>query len=127
MNERSIPYFFGDATEVDFLNELPIDDAKLIIATLPRSDDQITLIKHVRLSNKRILIIANLSHSQFLDEMYKSGADYIMMPHLLSGQWIANLILSKKWTRETFKSLTKRQKEELLLKFTIAPDKKRLG
>jgi Kef-type K+ transport system membrane component KefB len=125
MAQRNIPYFFGDVTEIDFLNELPIREAKLIISTLPRADDQIVLIKHIRLKNDKTLIIANLAHSRFLDDMYTAGADYIMMPHLLSGQWMANLIRSKKWSRETFKKLTKRQKEELLLKFTLTPEMKK--
>jgi len=54
--------------------------------------------------------------------MYKAGADYIMMPHLLSGQWMANLIRKKKWSRAAFAKLTKKQKEELKLKFTLGPD-----
>jgi len=125
MTERDIPYYFGDVSEIDFLNELPVSESRLIISTLPRADDQITLIKHIRLKNKKTLIIANLAHSSFLKEMYSAGADYIMMPHLLSGQWMANLIRSKKWNRQTFKALTKKQQEEMLLKFTLAPEMKK--
>ncbi|MEA3449851.1 MAG: NAD-binding protein, partial [Patescibacteria group bacterium] len=116
---RRIPYFFGDATEVDFLCELPIDSAKMVISTLPRADDQMTLIKHIRLNNKETLLIANLSHSKFLENLYGAGADYIMMPHLLSGQWMANLLKTNNWDRKVFRDLTKKQKEELRLRFTL--------
>lgn len=119
MEERNIPYFFGDATEVDFLQELPIDKAKMIISTLPRSDDQVALIKHIRLTNDEILLITNLSHIQFMDDLYAAGADYIMMPHLLSGLWLANILRNNSWNRDTFKELTKTQKQELRLKFTL--------
>jgi Kef-type K+ transport system membrane component KefB len=122
MSERNIPYYFGDATEVDFLQELPIDKAKMIISTLPRSDDQVALIKHVRLTNEDILIISNLSHLKFMDDLYDAGADYIMMPHLLSGLWMANILKNNSWNRETFKELTKTQKQELRLKFTLGKD-----
>jgi hypothetical protein len=120
MEERNIPFFFGDATEVDFLQELPIEKAKMIISTLPRSDDQITMIKHIRLTNNKILIIANLSHLQFMDNLYESGADYIMIPHLLSGLWLADILRKNAWNRDTFKKLTEMQKKELKLKFTLA-------
>ena len=116
---RQIPYFFGDVTEVDFLCELPLDQAKMIISTLPRADDQLTLIKHIRMTNKKTLMVANLAHSRFLNDLYKAGADYIMMPHLLSGQWMGSLLKNKNWSRETFKELTKKQKEELKLRFTL--------
>jgi voltage-gated potassium channel Kch len=119
MKIRHIPYFFGDATEVDFLCELPIDAAKMVISTLPNADDQITLIEHIRLTNQNTLVIANLSHSKFLEEMYSAGADYIMMPHLLSGQWMGNLLKTNNWDRKIFRDLTKRQREELRLRFTL--------
>ncbi len=119
LTARQIPYFFGDVTEVDFLCELPLDQTKMIISTLPRADDQLTLIKHIRMTNKKTLLIANLSHSQFLDKLYQAGADYIMMPHLLSGQWMGNLLKNKSWSRATFKKLTKKQREELKLRFTL--------
>ena len=117
--DRKIPYFFGDACEIDFLSELPVADAKLIVSTLPRAEDQIALIEHIRQKNKKALIIANLAHSQFLDRMYKSGADYIMMPQLLSGQWMAQILKNENWDRKTFRALTKKQKDEMRLKFTL--------
>ncbi len=116
---RRIPYFFGDSTEIDFLCELPIDQTKMVISTLPRADDQLSIIKHIRLTNKKTLIIANLSHSKFLDDLYQAGADYIMMPHLLSGQWMGNLLKHNNWDRKMFEELTKKQKEELKLRFTL--------
>jgi FlaA1/EpsC-like NDP-sugar epimerase len=122
---RRIPYYFGDATEVDFLCELPLDSAKMIISTLPRADDQAVIIKHIRLTNKKSLIIANLSHSRFLEDLYAAGADYIMMPHLLSGQWMGQLLKNNRWDRKLFKELTKKQREELRLRFTLGNMKPR--
>ena len=123
LEKRNIPYFFGDLTEVEFLAELPINDTKMIISTLPDAEDQITLIKHVRMTNKKTLIIANLSHIKFLDDMYKAGADYIMMPHLVSGQWMANILKGNNWDRKTFKKLTQIQKQEMKLRFTLGSQK----
>ncbi|RLC38070.1 hypothetical protein DRH27_03175 [Candidatus Falkowbacteria bacterium] len=119
LQARSIPYYFGDLTEVDFLSELPLNEAKMIISTLPGAADQITLIKQVRKFNKKTLIIANLSHMKFLDDMYKAGADYIMMPHLVTGQWMADILKKNNWNRDMFKKLTQAQKQEMKLRFTL--------
>jgi len=124
---RSIPYYFGDLTEVDFLNELPLNEARMIISTLPGAADQITLIKQVRKFNKKTLIIANLSHMRFLDDMYAAGADHIMIPHLVTGQWMADILKKNNWDRKMFKKLTEMQKQEMKLRFTLGsndPDKK---
>jgi len=119
LEDRKIPYYFGDATDVEFLNELPIDKAKLIISTLPGADSQSTLIKHIRMKNNDILIVSNLSHIKFLNDMYKAGSDYVMMPHLISGHWMADILKTRNWDKDTFKELYLDQKEEMKLRFTL--------
>lgn len=123
LEERNIPHFFGDATEVDFLCDLPLDKAKMVISTMPQADDQLALIKHIRLVNGQAIVIANLAHMQFLDELYRVGADYIMMPHLLSGMWLADVLKDHNWSREKFRKLTEAQRLELKLRFTLGEGK----
>lgn len=120
LEARNIPFFFGDATETDFLEELPLDHARLVISTMPLADDQLALIEHIRRRNTKAIVIANLAHAKFMDDIYAAGADYVMMPHLLTGQWIAEILRDKRWTRRTFKRLTRIQREELKLKFAPA-------
>lgn len=119
MKERGIPHYFGDATEVEFLSELPLAQAKMIISTMFNTNSQLTMIKAVREKYKRPIIIANLSYARFLDEMYEAGADYVMMPHLISGEWLGDLIKKGKCDRLTMKKLFKSQKEQLKLKYTL--------
>src|SRR3989339_559823 len=119
LESRGIPYYFGDAMDVEFLSELPINKAKLIISTLPGADSQSTLIKHIRIENEKTLIIANLSHIKFLDDLYGAGADYVMMPHLISGHWMANILKTQNWNKDTFRKLYEEQKEEMRLRFTL--------
>jgi len=118
LRHRGIPSLFGDVADVEFLEGLPLHKAKLIISTLPEADDQKTLILHVKQKNKRAHIIANLYHVDHLDELYHAGADYVMMPHLLGGQWIANILKEHKWNKTTFKKIRKEQKQEMKLRFT---------
>ena len=124
LKHRGIPAFFGDAADVEFLESLPLGSAKLVISTLPEADDQKTLISHIHQLGTKTKIIGNLYHSHQLDELYKAGADYVMMPHLLGGSWIASVLKDKAWTKHTFKELKKEQKKELQLRFTTAPMQK---
>ena len=127
LSERNIPHYFGDLTEIEFLKELPLQDAKMIISTLPKADDQIMLIEYVRNINDSALILANLSHKKFLEEMYNAGADYILMPHLQAGMWMAEILRKNAWCRDTFKELTEMQKKELRMKFTLFNNNKDSG
>ncbi|MCF6277041.1 MAG: cation:proton antiporter [Candidatus Magasanikbacteria bacterium] len=118
LKQRDIPAFFGDASDVEFLEELPLEKAKLIISTIPEVNDQKTLISHIRQHSKKIYIISTLFHVKYLRELYKEGADYVMLPHLLGGEWIANTLKENKWGKKLFNDLKKEQKEELKLRFT---------
>ena len=118
LRRRAIPAFFGDAADVEFLDSLPFDKARMIISTIPEADDQKTLIQQIKKRNKKAFVIANLYHNTHLDDLYEAGADYVMMPHLLQGRWIADVIHNQAWRRTTFKKLRKEQKEAMKLKHT---------
>lgn len=124
LKRRGIPVYFGDAADVEFLEELPLDKAKIIISTLPEADDQKTLIAHIRALSDKPFIIANLYHTADLESLYKAGADYVMMPHLLGGQWISDVLKEKPWTKRTFKNLKEEQKEEVRLRFSSGAEEK---
>lgn len=115
MRKTKIPSFFGDVADIEFLDDLPLPSAKMIVMTIPAVDDQVNLITHVHKHNKDILIIANAYHTREAKALYAAGADYVMMPHLLGGNWIAEVLKTKKWTRANLKILKKEQ-EDLMIK-----------
>ncbi len=121
LKHRGIPAFFGDAADVEFLSQLPIEKAKVIISTLPESDDQLTLVKHIRGTKEghKVHIITNLYHIDSLKEMYDAGASYVFMPHLVGGQWLAEILKEKRWTKKTFAHMKQHQKEEMKMRYTL--------
>jgi hypothetical protein len=122
LRARKIPAFFGDVSDTEFLEMISWENVKLIVSTLPNCEDQKIFISHVRSINSEAFIIANLNHSLTIRELYSVGADYVMMPHLLGGQWIAEAIRKKKWTKQFFTKLQKEQTEEM--KFHYLNEKK---
>jgi hypothetical protein len=52
-----------------------------------------------------------------MHELYEEGADYVMLPHLLGGKWMANTLKDNKWQKSLFKKLKKEQDSELRLRF----------
>lgn len=118
LRRQRIHAYFGDVADVEFLETLNFEKTKLIISTIPSLDDQTTLISYIRRSNKRICIIGNLYDMDRAKEMYKAGADFVMMPHLLGGQWISEVLLKKPWTPRTFVHLRKDQDDEMKMRHT---------
>lgn len=119
LRRRGIPCFFGDAADIEFLESLSLDKAKLIIMTIPEPDDQKILINYVRRINEKTMIVANLNHTDYLEDLYEAGANYVMLPHLLGGHWMSEVLRNYSWTRQTFRKLKEEQKEEMKLRFTM--------
>ncbi|MCX6779394.1 MAG: cation:proton antiporter [Candidatus Magasanikbacteria bacterium] len=115
MRKTKTPAFFGDVADIEFLDDLPLPSAKMIVMTIPAVDDQVNLIVYVHKYNKDVLIIANAYHTYEAKALYAAGANYVMMPHLLGGNWIAEMLKSKKWTKKNLLSLKKEQ-EDLMIK-----------
>jgi Kef-type K+ transport system membrane component KefB len=119
MIKRNIPYFFGEANDIEFLSELPLDKIRMAISTIPRAEDQIALIKYIRTVNSKSLIITSLTHTNYLDEIYDCGANYTIIPHLISGQWIGDILKEKQWSKRTFTALRAEQRKEMRLRFNL--------
>lgn len=89
---KGVSMFYGDASDIEFLRETPIDKARYIISTIPSPEDQLLLINFVRRVNPKAVMIASLYHKKHLQALYDAGADYVILPHLLGGSWAAEII-----------------------------------
>ncbi len=115
LRQAGIPAYFGDVDDVEFLATIPLHKAKLIISTIPDAVDQITLLKHLRAHRTKPFVVTNLVDPNFRQALYHSGADYVMMPHLLGGGWIAELIKKQHLSKKIFQKLRREQEEEVKL------------
>lgn len=105
LRKADIPFYFGDIADIEFLEGLPIGNSKMIVMTIPAVDDQINLIKFVRKTNPRTLIIGNAYHRVDAEKLYGHGADFVMMPHFLGAQWIAKILRTERWNEKTLAQL----------------------
>ncbi|MBS3142180.1 cation:proton antiporter [Candidatus Woesearchaeota archaeon] len=83
---------YGDANDTELLNELNFAKARMVISTVPDLYTNIFLIKKVRESNKKCIIIAVSHQINESLELYKEGATYVIMPHFLGGHHTSSLI-----------------------------------
>lgn len=95
LKNQDIKTFFGDISDMEFLKVLPLDKTKIIISTVHSPEDQLVLLSYLKAKNRKMTIICTLYDKKYLTKMYEAGADYVMLPHLLSGTWISGLIAKK--------------------------------
>jgi Kef-type K+ transport system membrane component KefB len=109
LKRKKIHAIFGDIADVEFLENLHMGGANLIIMTIPSADDQLNLINHVRKINPSARIIANAYQIEDADALYSAGVDYTMMPHAIGGDWIGEIIRRKKLSPKLFAQLRQEQ------------------
>lgn len=83
---------YGDVGDVELFQEINMKNVKIIVTTIPDLETNLLLIEEVRKHNKKAVIIV-ISH-QIDDalDLYRAGATYVPLPHLLSGKHVATMI-----------------------------------
>jgi len=92
LQEKNIPHRYGDAEDVEFLQEINYHSAKLIISTVPDTKVNLLLVKFYRKINSEGIIVVIAHHTQAAQDLYKAGASYVVMPHHLGAHHAALLI-----------------------------------
>ena len=83
---------YGDATDIELLNELNFKKAKMVISTIPDYATNLLIIRKTRKANKQAIIIAVSHQIEEALNLYKLGATYVLMPHFLGGHHTATMI-----------------------------------
>lgn len=89
---RKLNCRYGDASDIELLNELNFQKVKMVVSTIPDFDTNLLLIKKIREKNRRAIVIVVSHQLNEALELYDKGASYVIMPHFLGGYHAATLI-----------------------------------
>lgn len=88
--------------EIDEL--LNFRGAKAVVSTVRDKDNSLGLIGRVRASGSKAVVVASALSEEDALELYKKGADYVVLPEQLGGEHIITNIIGKR--REALKKLS---------------------
>ena len=83
---------FGDIADLDIQERAQLESAKLVISTIPDLEDNLFIIKELKRENRKAKVVVMALDINKAKELYKAGADYVVLPHLAGGRQIAKLI-----------------------------------
>ncbi|HEU0085388.1 MAG TPA: cation:proton antiporter [Candidatus Paceibacterota bacterium] len=92
---KNIPYYYGDAEDVDFLDEIEAASAKMVISTIPGPEDALALTRYYRSRNSDGVLIVMCHNIKEALGLYNAGATFVVMPHYLGAQYASERI--EKW------------------------------
>ncbi len=117
-----IPCLYGDIEDIELLNELPLNKIEIAVSTIPDYETNEILIETIRMVNKKAIIIVRAHHLNDALELYKKGADYVLTPHFLGGEYVAKMIHKIKTSEKGYQS--EREEHIKMLKKRLGADHK---
>lgn len=90
--KRGVTHFYGDASNVEFLEELPVKKTKVIISSIPDVKTNILLITEFRKKQPQAVSIIFVQSKHDALKLYEAGASYVVVPHHLAAKHITQLI-----------------------------------
>ena len=90
--KEKIPCIYGDVGDLELLGRLDFKQTKLLISTVPTQNDNLLLIKKAKESNEKIIIFVTANQIEEALDLYDMGADYVILPHFLGGEYVSLLI-----------------------------------
>lgn len=105
---------YGDAANIELLNELPLSESKLVLSTIPDLETNILLLKETKRMNKDAIFMAVSHQIDDAIKLYDSGADFVIMPHFLGGAYTAQMIEKSNFDKKKFLEEAAKNRRELL-------------
>ncbi len=96
LKEEGINYLFGDITDPDIFESAAISKADLVISTVFDQGDTNEFLSTIKNLADRPLVFVTAPDHESAVRFYRQGADYVIIPRVLSGHHVAHLLTSEK-------------------------------
>lgn len=102
LDRLNIESLYGDATDMELLSELHMHKAKLVVSTIPDIQINKVLVHYVRQRSKDAVIICHADDHNEAADLYKLGATYVMLPHLIGSEHMSQFIHRNGLNKKSF-------------------------
>ena len=113
LSKKKINCVYGDASDKEFIDDLGLDKAKLVISTIPELDSNLIIKKRLNNVKSKAIFIATSDQIDDSLRLYKEGVDFVITPHILGGEFASALIKKNKINRWRYKKISKKHIKEL--------------
>lgn len=105
LSKKKVDCIYGDGGDADFLSELPLAKAKMLISTIPDEASNLTIHERLKKTHGDAIFIAIAEQPRTALDLYKAGIDYVLIPHHLGGQYAAHLIQQHHTNKKEYQKL----------------------
>jgi len=102
MDHQHMNSIFGDATDIELLDEIGIEKAKLVVSMITDNSVNIFLVKLIYKINPKSIVIVHAENVEEATELYELGATYVVMPHYIGNENIGAFIKNSELKKSEF-------------------------
>jgi len=113
LGKEGIDCVYGDAGDKDFLEEIDLDKAELIISTIPEEQISLTILEKLKEIDSKASFIGTADQPRSALDLYNEGADYVILPHHLGGQYVSEMMEKIKINKGKYRNTGKQHQKEL--------------
>jgi Kef-type K+ transport system membrane component KefB/voltage-gated potassium channel Kch len=123
--QQKIKCIYGDIGDFEILDRVSLKDARIVISTIPEQESNLLLIYECKRRNPKTLVFIVADDMDQALELYDAGADYVIIPKMVSGDRASDLIRTfirdpprlKRMKEDHIFKLEDDKKDELLWKY----------
>jgi Trk K+ transport system NAD-binding subunit len=103
LEARKINHIYGDAMDVELLEEAGVAKAKLIVSTATDFEVNSFILNFLDRKNSDAVVIAQADNPKQASALYDLGASYVILPHFIGGEKIGAFVKKSGLSKSNFK------------------------
>jgi voltage-gated potassium channel Kch len=103
IESRKLNYLYGDATDVELLEEAGIEHAKLIVSTIAEHQTNMILLNYLRTKNPAAIVVIHADDPYEAAKLYEAGASYVILPHYIGSEKVSEFISKSGLAKSAFR------------------------
>src|SRR3989344_3347690 len=89
---RRINHLYGDAADIELLEEAGVERARLVVSTIPDFQINSFILDYLKRKNPRAVIILHGDDPLEAAKYYQAGASYVVLPHYIGSEKVSEFI-----------------------------------
>jgi Kef-type K+ transport system membrane component KefB len=89
LSEQGVRNAYGDATDVEFLEEINVTKAELVVSTITEHSVNISILSFLRQHKADTVFICHAGNLDQARELYQLGAAHVMLPHFIGSERVS--------------------------------------
>lgn len=111
--QEKIPVLYGDMGDPEVLDGLNLQDARMVISTSASLEDNLLLLEELSSRRINIPVIIRADTADDARDLYKAGADFVIIPEILAGDFLVEKLKEHLNDGDFFKDRSKIELERL--------------